>query len=116
MSEFPWLSFFVMEAEEERDDFLQFWQALVRELSENHQLLSLDKCHKKIVSEGNFPEHATNLNNLPVSIFQNFLLVPIDLVNNFAEICFSFLKKLPKKASRCSRVVSVLGSHPSDAG
>ena len=66
MSEFPWLSFFVMEAEEERTEFLRFWQALVKELSENHQQLSLDKCHKKIVSEGNFPEHAINLNSLPV--------------------------------------------------
>ena len=66
MSEFPWLSFFVMEAEEERPDFLLFWQALIREVSENHQQLSLDKCHKKIVAEGNFPEHAINLNSLPV--------------------------------------------------
>ena len=66
MSEFPWLSFFVLEAEEERQAFVQFWPALCYELCQNGELVSLDKCHKKVIGDGGYPEHLLLINNLPI--------------------------------------------------
>lgn len=66
MSEFPWVSFFILEIEEEREETIAFWNCLLKELDGETESVSLDKCHKKIVAEQTFPSHASNLNNLPI--------------------------------------------------
>ena len=66
MSEFSWLSFYILEAEEERESSTQVWRELVRELCENGELISLDKCLKKVVSDGNYSEYVHSVNNLPI--------------------------------------------------
>ena len=66
MSDFPWISLFTLEIEEEREESMEFWRILVKELSENHGLVSLDKCQKKILNEREFPAFVSNLNALPI--------------------------------------------------
>ena len=68
MSEFPWTAFFILEVEEDREETELFWKDLVDELGQSEVAggASLDKIHKKTLTEKKFPEHATNLNSLPI--------------------------------------------------
>ena len=66
MAEFPWVALIVLECEEEREESQLFWTCLVEELSNKEQMVTLDQCQKKIVSEKNFPDFASNINGLPI--------------------------------------------------
>ena len=64
LAEFPWVTYFVLESEEEREESQLFWNCLVEELTRDQG--HLDQCQKRIVTEKSFPDFASNINGLPI--------------------------------------------------
>lgn len=89
--EFPWTSFCILEVEEEREEVVLFWEALIDELTLSSG--ALDRCQKKVVTDKSFPEYASSINSLPIYKWCQLILdCPLDepLQAAFAQKFFKY--------------------------
>lgn len=96
--------------EEEREETVLFWEALVEELARVEDSVGVDKCCKKVMADRPFPAYAANLNSLPIYKWCQLILdCPTDhcLQAIFAQKFFNYFTAKSQSDDRSKRV----GSH-----